>query len=124
MKTAELIDLAAKKVGGISALARDLKWDKGSIAGIKAGKRRLPPYRAAQLAQVLGTDEKAAYLRALADQADGAERTYWLGELKQRGAAIIAMLTFIATLALTVFPAQKAYANNSFPETATNIHYD
>jgi plasmid maintenance system antidote protein VapI len=84
MKAKEVIEKASIKVGGLSELARILRWNKGTIAQIKkAGK--LSPYRAGQLAEVLGTDVVAAYLEAhielsLTDH----EKDFWEEQLKER----------------------------------------
>lgn len=79
MNPADVIDLAANKVGGISELARRLRWHKGSIAAIKAGKKRggkLPAHRAAQLAEIIGSDPMRVYLESLKNSAlDDYERT-------------------------------------------------
>lgn len=65
MDPAKAIDLAANKVGGISELGRQLKWNKGSIAATKAGTEKLSARRAAQLAKIIGGDPLVTYLEAL-----------------------------------------------------------
>jgi plasmid maintenance system antidote protein VapI len=78
MRWDEAIDKAAAAVGGITALAERLEWNKGSIAGIKAGKKTIPPYRAAQLANLLGESALVWHVSALATQAKSAsEQNYW-----------------------------------------------
>lgn len=84
MNVKQVIDRAVIKVGTLSELARVLKWDKGTISGIKKSGK-LSPYRAAQLAELLGTDVVAAYLEAhielsLTDH----ERAFWQNQLEQR----------------------------------------
>lgn len=65
LTAAEVIDLAANKVGGISELARQTRWNKGSIAAIKRGDHPLPAWRAAQIAKIIGSDPLLAYVEAL-----------------------------------------------------------
>ncbi|NKF22976.1 hypothetical protein G7Y82_11655 [Solimonas sp. C16B3] len=124
MEAHELIESAAKKVGSISELARQLEWDKGAIAGIKAGKRPLPAYRAAQLAKLLGRDEDAATWEALAQQAKGAEREYWLRKLQNSGSKIAVIAIAFLALFTTHLPRAEAANTSEFGGSALNIHYE
>lgn len=100
MDTLELIESAAKKVGGMRELSRQLNWNSGAIAGVKAGKRPLPAYRAAQIAKILGRDEDAAAWEALAAQAKGEEQAYWLAKIKKvRSDFAIICIAFLALFA-------------------------
>ena len=87
MKTRDLLEKALIKVGGPSELARQMKWHKGSIARITKRDSILtvPPYRAAQLADLLGIDRVAAYLGALEEQSQtDHERAFWEDQIKER----------------------------------------
>ena len=87
MKSRELLDKALIKVGGPSELARQIRWNKGSIAGItkKDSKQKVPPYRAAQLADLLGVDRVAAYLGALEEHAKTEhEKAFWREQIEER----------------------------------------
>jgi hypothetical protein len=84
-----LLARAEAVVDGVSALARTLSWDKGTIASIKSGKDPLPVYRACQLAEVVGEDVDLWMFEALATQAKSrAEEAYWHVRIKQRRDAI------------------------------------
>lgn len=124
MKNAELIDLAANKVGGISEMARQLEWDKGSIAKIKAGKAPMPAYRAAQMAKLIGNDPKTIYLETLRENAATDGERSLLGELLRalKGSAIT--LTVALALYLATFSASKsAYASTKNSANGQHIHY-
>lgn len=87
MKSKEALEKAIIKVGNLSEVARLLKWDKGSIAKIKkkGSTKNVPPYRAAQVAELLGHDVVAAYLEALAEEAKTEhEREFWIDQLNER----------------------------------------
>lgn len=87
MNSKEALEKAIIKVGSLSELARILKWGKGNIAKVKqkGGKVKVPPYRAAQIAEILGHDIVAAYLEALAEEAKTEhERAFWLDQLNER----------------------------------------
>lgn len=123
MNDSELIDLAANKVGGISELARRLDWNKGNIARAKSGKAPVPPYRAAQMAEILGKDPKAAYVNALKEQAATEYERGLLGELLKAvktGSAVltVAFALFVGTLVTS----EPSYASN-ISNKAENIHY-
>lgn len=51
-----LIDEAARKAGGLRALARALDWTYGSVQNVKSGEK-ISPYRAAQLAEYVFGDD-------------------------------------------------------------------
>jgi hypothetical protein len=113
MKNRDVIDSAANKVGGITALAKVLSWNKGSIAAIKKGTRPLPPWRAAQIAEIMEQDPKAAYLEALAAQAETDREREFLGKFLggvRRGAKV---LTLAFALVSAGFQSDEAVASAS-----------
>lgn len=72
------IEDAERIAGSLSELSRQLGWKKGAIAMVKSGVRPLSPYRAAQLAMLMGEDEDAAIFHALKEHSKTApEREYW-----------------------------------------------
>lgn len=115
METAELIDLAADKVGGLRELGRRLDWNSGAIADVKRGKRPLPPYRAAQLAEIVGGDAKSAYLTALREKAESDGERKLLGELLialKAGGRVLTLV--LATYAATFLDSKPAYAESGY----------
>lgn len=90
MDLREALDKAQKKVGGLRALARLMGWASGNLANTAAGKRPLPPMRAAQIASLLGACEVEAVLQAHADAAEGrgdeGEREFWAGLIRRHRA--------------------------------------
>ena len=123
MENSKLIDSAADKVGGISELARRLDWDKGSIAKIKGGKKPLPPYRASQLAEIIGSDPKLAYLSALQERAESDGERKLLGELIRVSKAASSALTILLALYLVTFISPKPGRAEISLHSAANIHY-
>lgn len=84
MNSVQLIEKAIIKVGTLSELARVLRWDKSNINSVrKTGK--VSPYRAAQVAELLGTDVVAAYLEAHVELSlTDHEREFWKVQLAER----------------------------------------
>lgn len=71
MNLRQALEKAEKIVGGVRALSRETGWNSGTISTVKKGDEPLPPYRAAQVARIIGACELEAVLQA---HADGAER--------------------------------------------------
>lgn len=90
MDLREALDKAEKKVDGLRALSRLIDWDAANLAHVKAGRRPLPPMRAAQIAALLGYCKVEAVLRAHADAAEGrgdeGEREFWAGLIREHRA--------------------------------------
>lgn len=124
MKARQLIEAAEKKVGGPAELARRMDWKHGPLTDAREGRRPLPPYRAAQLAEIIGEDPKAAYLSALKEKAESEGERNLLGELLAISKAAGRVLTLALALYLATFLHQKpVYAQEKVVEFAGNIHY-
>lgn len=124
MNASEMIDLAANKVGGLRELGRQLDWNSGAIAVVKRGDKPLPPWRAAQIAEILGTDQRLAYLEALKAQSTKEGERRLLGELLRTCKAMIAYLTIATALGVAQFSVpETAHASTSEAGASENIHY-
>ncbi len=86
----ELLDRATAIAGGTRALSRALGWATGAMSEVRAGKRPIPPYRAAQLAELAGEDAVLAIWSALRDQArSDDEREFWERQVRGRKLRVI-----------------------------------
>lgn len=73
-----LLEEAISQTGGVRALARLIGWDIGSMGKVRAGKERISPYRAAQVAEVLEIDPRlGAFLALKAGAKSDSEREFW-----------------------------------------------
>lgn len=86
----ELLDRATEIAGGTRALSRQLGWPTGAMSEVRAGKRPIPPYRAAQLAELAGEDALLAIWSALRDQArSDDERAFWARQVRGRTLRVV-----------------------------------
>lgn len=124
MNQLQALEEAIEKAGGLRALSRLLDWPAPNITDTRKGKRALPPYRAAQLAGVIGIDPKTAYLEALKAGASSEGEKSLLGELLRalKGSAIIWTVA-LALYAATFTTPQIAYAADGI-RNGPNIHYE
>lgn len=123
MNSQQLLEKAVNKLG-VSELSRQIKWGKGAIDAAKKGERPVPPYRAAQLAEIIGDDPKAAYLSALKEKAESEGERKLLGELLAISKAAGRVLTLALALYLaTFFESKPVFAQGIESGSADNIHY-
>lgn len=112
MKSQQLLENAVIKLG-VSELSRQIKWGKGAIDAAKKGERPVPPYRAAQLAEIVGEDPKSAYLTALREKAESDGERKLLGELLgvlKAGGRVLTIV--LAIYAATFLDSKPAYAES------------
>lgn len=80
----KLVERAKAKLGSYTAVADHLDLTSGMIGHVVAGRKYLPPFHAARLAELLGEDWAQHALPALAESArTSKEKAYWLGKLKR-----------------------------------------
>ena len=122
MKSSELVDSAVNKVDGVRELSRRISWDAGNISKVREGLRPLPPWRAAQLAEIIGSDPRLAYIEALKEQSSFDGEKKLLGELLRACKAMFAYLTIAGLLATATFLVpETSHASTKAPE-ASNIY--
>jgi len=123
VKARQLIEAAEKKVGGPAELARRMDWKHGPLTDAREGRRPLPPYRAAQLAEIIGSDPKSAYLAALQEKAESDGERKLLGELLASFKAAGRVLTIALALYAVTFLESKPALASTVQSSGENIHY-
>lgn len=102
MNNEEMIVSAARKVGGMRALARELGESRQWLYSVRNGNDKMPPTLAARLTEIIGEHPETAAIRALAQSASKpSEQEFWrrLGHL----AVIMSLATMMAGYSTSLF---------------------
>jgi hypothetical protein len=87
------LEKAIAKSGGVRALGRELNWNVGSMARVKAGEK-MSPYRAVQLAGFVGDAPLKSLVLALSEGAKSPEEAiYWLSFSEKAAQATARLLS-------------------------------
>lgn len=88
MKIAKLlIDKATKTCGSDAEVARRLGIYPADVSNLRAGKRKLSPEIAAELAELAGEDARQAVIEAVIERNEGTRRGGLLREILGKGLA-------------------------------------
>lgn len=81
-----LLDKAARKLGNDAKVAEYLEIGQARLSQWRSGHRPMPPYHAAQLAELVGERWTDHTLECLAEHAKSEkEKAFWLGKAKELG---------------------------------------
>lgn len=121
----DLLDKAKAATGSDTKTAKYLKMSQGNLADVRAGKRRLTPFQAAKLAELVGERWYDVALPILADKAKTRlEREFWMGKLETlRKTAAPACLAAFLALTPQDGEARQGSPNNQI-SNGPLIHYE
>lgn len=117
METNELIDQAAAKLGSYRAVGKYLGVTESFISGVRKGRRPLPAFQVAKLAELLEMNPAQAFVEAHIKNAAGKAEAATLKRWFQKVAAFIGVAFVVGGASGLWSPISTTYASEKSPSS-------